>query len=148
MLEKTAQFQAFRTGFLDEMDKIASDDELTDLEKLAFLGRLGTMLGDWATSGGKALRARALEGVHKGRGDVSPEEMVGKLKHRVLQETSGGEGLDWADASRLPFGHQEGAQLERLGALMRANPRLTGGVAAGAPAAAVGLPVAASILGD
>jgi len=55
MIEKTEQFQAFQRGFLDELEKVADTQGLTDLEKVAVLGRVGTALGNWARLGGHEL---------------------------------------------------------------------------------------------
>ncbi len=170
MIEKTAAFQNFQAGFLDELEKIATAEQLTDLEKLAFLGRLGTALADWAESGGKALRARALEGVHKGRGDLGPEEVAKRLQHRVLRDPveagptldtintqrvrTGQEalapesGVQFSGASRLPFGHQEGLKLQRLSQLMRENPRTTGAAALAVPGTALGAGALGAAMGD
>ena len=150
MIEKTAHFQGLQAGFLDELEKIATAEGLTDLEKFAFLGRLGTTLADWAESGGKAMRARALEGVHKGRGDLGPDEVVKRLRHRVL-ESGPGEEVQFAEASRLPFGHQGTADvglIQRLSQLMRENPRLTGGAALAVPGTALGAGALGAAVGD
>lgn len=68
MIEKTAQFQAFQYGFLSEMEKVVDAQGLSELEKIAIMGRLGKILAQWAQAGGKKLMGSGLEAAGRGVG--------------------------------------------------------------------------------
>ena len=111
-LEKTAVFHTFRAGALDELEKIASDQGLTTLEKVAFLGHVGKFLGGLASKGGAAIGRRGTQAM----------------------EAAAMKGGGWAGVKQ-PMSVGAGQRLGRAGEWMVANPRAAGAMGLGAAAA-------------
>ena len=116
-IEKTAVFQTFRASALDELEKIAADQGLTELEKVAILGAVGKFLGQTAGRGASALTRSA--------------------ESAALRQplASGAKGIfrggGWQQAAAKP--------LQRMAAFGATNARALGGMGLGAAAAPVGM---------
>ena len=116
-LEKTAVFHTFRAAALDELEKIASDQGLTDTEKVAILGAVGKFLGQTAGRGASAL-TRSAE--------------AAALKHPLAAGSKGFfRGGGWQQAAAKP--------LQNVASYGATNARALGGMGLAAGAAPVAL---------
>jgi len=134
-LEKTAVFHAFRAGALDELEKIATDHGLSDLEKVAFLGHVGKFMGRMAGKAGARVQESGLRAGMRGAGAKPGMGMEIGLR---------GGAITGAGSAARQTGH--GALRQRMGEGMRGagewmvqNPRAAGAMGLGAAAAPVGL---------
>ena len=119
-LEKTAVFHAFRAGALDELEKIATEQGLTDLEKVALLGAVGDGLQKVAIFGaiGKGV-ASLTKSFGQSMGQRGAKVMAGRASK------AGGEAV------KQPWHIGAANRLGDASKWMAARPGTTGGLAAG-----------------
>lgn len=117
-MEKHAALQnAFMVGALDEIEKIAEAEGLSDMEKMAILGWLGSLLQRGAAAGGKML-GQSGRAAHRAAVKATPS---GGLVTKELEAVKG-----------VGRGRQAmGRKLEEAGELIGQNQRLAGGLALG-----------------
>jgi len=119
-LEKTAVFHAFRAGALDEMEKIATEQGLTHLEKVALLSAMGNGLQKVAIFGAI------------GKGVASMTKSFGQsLGQRGSKVMAGRAAKAGGEAVKAPWHIGAANRLGDASKWMAARPGTTGGLALG-----------------
>jgi len=126
IMEKHAALElAFTTGFLDELEKVATERGLSDIEKLALLGQAGKLVGRGISALGRRLGTSGAEAGRKSVEQSLKGLEGGELRHALSMIRQPGDIAAGATRRSLGKGVRD------LGQAATENARLTGGLALG-----------------